>query len=376
MKTDTSNSSSSILMPTILYVDDEEHNLTVFEATFEDYYDVRTAESARQAFRILQNEPIHVLVTDQRMPEMTGVQLLEAVIDEYPEIVRLILTGYADMDAVVKAINSGRVYHYATKPWVERELKIVLDRAIANYRLRQRNRRLMAELSSKAAREEQIRKAFQQYVPATVVDELLDPRTKNRFQGESRIVAVLISDIRGFTSLANRLAPDQVVRFLNRYYSIMNAVVARNKGNINKYLGDGMIAVFGAPISSLNNAENAVRAAVEMVEELEAFNRDEAVEMVGEGVRIGIGVDMGEVVAGNVGSEEKMEYTVIGEPVAVAEEIEAQTKSVPGANPILISEGVYSWVDDLAEVEKLEPLRLPGQSQKSRLYRVRSLESS
>ncbi len=116
-------------LPKILYVDDEEHNLTVFEATFEDYYEVRTAESARQAFRILQNEAIQVLVADQRMPEMTGVQLLEAVIDEYPEVIRLILTGYADMDAVVKAINSGRVYHYATKPWKEQELKIILDRA-------------------------------------------------------------------------------------------------------------------------------------------------------------------------------------------------------------------------------------------------------
>ncbi len=375
MQASNPNDSGNLAMPTILYVDDEEHNLTVFEATFEDYYDVRTAESARQAFRILQNEPIHVLVTDQRMPEMTGVQLLEAVIDEYPEIVRLILTGYADMDAVVKAINSGRVYHYATKPWRERELKIVLDRAVANYRLRQRNRRLMAELSNKAAREERIRKAFQQYVPATVVEELLDHRTKNRFQGESRIVAVLISDIRGFTSLANRLSPEEVVDFLNRYYGIMNAVVARNKGSINKYLGDGMIAVFGAPISSLTNAENAVRAAVEMVEELEDFNRGEAAGIVGEDIHIGIGIDMGEVVAGNVGSEEKMEYTVIGEPVSIAEEIEAQTKRTAGDNPILISSSVYSWVDDLVEAEALEPLRLPGQNKESRLYRVRSLGS-
>ncbi len=375
MQVSNPNDSGNLAMPTILYVDDEEHNLTVFEATFEDYYDVRTAESARQAFRILQKEPIHVLVTDQRMPEMTGVQLLEAVIDEYPEIVRLILTGYADMDAVVKAINSGRVYHYATKPWREQELKIVLDRAVANYRLRQRNRRLMAELSNKAAREERIRKAFQQYVPATVVEELLDHRTKNRFQGESRIVAVLISDIRGFTSLANRLSPEEVVDFLNRYYGIMNAVVARNKGSINKYLGDGMIAVFGAPISSLTDAENAVRAAVEMVEELEEFNRGEAAEIVGEDIHIGIGIDMGEVVAGNVGSEEKMEYTVIGEPVSIAEEIEAQTKRTSGDNPILISGSVYSWVDDLVEAEALEPLRLTGQNKESRLYRVRSLGS-
>ncbi len=88
-------------LPPILYVDDEEHNLTVFEAAFEDFYDVHTATSARRAIRILRHTGIHLVIADQRMPEMTGVQLLEVVAREFPDMVRMILTGYVDVDAII-----------------------------------------------------------------------------------------------------------------------------------------------------------------------------------------------------------------------------------------------------------------------------------
>src|SRR4051812_32822571 len=92
----------------VLYVDDEEHNLISFKAAFRQFYHIHTAISAREGIKILREHPIHVIVTDQRMPEMTGVQFLEAIIPEYPDAIRMVLTGFSDVEAIIKAINSGR----------------------------------------------------------------------------------------------------------------------------------------------------------------------------------------------------------------------------------------------------------------------------
>ncbi len=354
----------------ILYVDDEEHNLVVFEAAYEDYYNIYTASSALEGIKILKTEKIHLIVTDQRMPEMTGMQFLEAIIPEYPDAVRIILTGFTDIDVIIQAINTGRVYQYITKPWNEKEFKVIMDRALENYDLRMRNIQLIDELKQKAAQEMEIRRIFQKYVPETIVNQMLSEEATDLFAGELRVVAVLFSDIRGFTAFSSKLKPDQVVNFLNKYFSVMNTIVSKHKGSVNKFLGDGLIAVFGAPISSLNNAENAVKAALEMVEALQKFNEDYAKEYVGEEIKIGIGINLGEVIAGNIGSEEKMEYTIIGDAVNVASRVEGLTKDRP--NSILISRSVYKWVDDLIEVEKLEPVQLRGKLDKIQLYRLLS----
>lgn len=352
----------------ILYVDDEQHNLTVFEAAFEDHYDVHTAVAARQAIDILRHEDIHLVIADQRMPEMTGVQLLEVVLSEFPDAVRMILTGFIDVDAMIKAINAGRIYQYVTKPWEEKELKVVIDRALEAYMLRLRNRALIEELQQKATRETEIRRVFQRYVPEAVIDEALATPTKELFLGEARIVAVLFADIRGFTPLAARLEPQQVVTFLNRYFGIMNRTITRHHGTVDQLLGDGILAVFGAPVSSLSNAGNAVTAALEMVEALEEFNRHEAVELAGEEIRIGIGIHQGEVVAGNVGSDERMEYTVVGDTVQVAMRVEELTKAEP--NSILISQSVHDWTKGQVEVEPLAPVALRESRRETQLYRV------
>lgn len=357
-----------VARPPILYIDDEQHNLTVFEAAFEDSYTIYTASSGHQALEILRSTEVHLVIADQRMPEMTGVQLLEALIDECPDVIRIILTGFVDIDAIIKAINAGRVYQYVTKPWDEKELKVIIDRALESYELRMCQRRLLEDLRQQAARETDLRQAFQKYVPASVVDELLDPRNADQFLGEARIVAVLYSDIRGFTALSSRLEPQRVVAFLNRYFSVMSGIVARHRGSVNRFLGDALVAVFGAPISSLNNAENAVRAALDMIEALDEFNRQEAASLVGEEIRIGIGIHMGEVVAGNIGSDIKMEYSVVGRPMTIAAQIEDFSKAVP--NSILISQRVNDRISDLVEVEALQTVELRECKEAIQLYRV------
>jgi len=118
---------------TILYVDDEENNLFSFKATFRIKYNVITALSGDEALRILYNNRIHIIITDQRMPEMTGVEFLERVLEKYPDPMRILLTGYADMGAVVDAVNKGKIFHYLAKPWNEEELNITIKRAYDKY---------------------------------------------------------------------------------------------------------------------------------------------------------------------------------------------------------------------------------------------------
>ena len=118
---------------TILYVDDEENNLFSFKATFRIKYHILTALSGDEALKILEANQVHIIVTDQRMPEMTGVEFLEKVLEKYPDPMRILLTGYADMGAVVDAVNKGKIFHYLAKPWNEEELDMTIKRAYQKY---------------------------------------------------------------------------------------------------------------------------------------------------------------------------------------------------------------------------------------------------
>jgi response regulator RpfG family c-di-GMP phosphodiesterase len=117
----------------VLYVDDEENNLFSFKAVFRVKYQVYTAISGDEALKILGEMPIEIIITDQRMPNMTGVEFLEKVIEKFPDPMRLLLTGYADMNAVVDAVNKGKIFHYLSKPWNEEELDMTINRAYEAY---------------------------------------------------------------------------------------------------------------------------------------------------------------------------------------------------------------------------------------------------
>lgn len=134
------------LVINILYVDDEIHNLNAFKASFRRIFNVFTAESAKEALPILEQNPMHIIITDQRMPQMTGVEFLESIISIYPDPIRILLTGYADIAAVIDAINKGQVYLYVTKPWQEDELRLYIEKAFEVFQLRKENKELNEKL--------------------------------------------------------------------------------------------------------------------------------------------------------------------------------------------------------------------------------------
>lgn len=130
----------------ILYIDDEENNLTVFYSTFRRNYKVHLATSGQEGLEIMKKHNMHLVISDQRMPKMTGIEFLEKIIPKYPDCIRMVLTGFSDVEAIIQAINKGRVYRYITKPWNKNDLKITIDHALETFNLKLQNRNLFADL--------------------------------------------------------------------------------------------------------------------------------------------------------------------------------------------------------------------------------------
>lgn len=132
----------------VLYVDDEQNNLFSFKAIFRTDYRITTAISAEAAVAFLAKEEFHVIVTDQRMPGMTGVEFLESILETYPNPVRILLTGYTDINAVIDAVNKGKIFHYLNKPWDEEELRNTINTAYELYKAREEQKDITEKLAN------------------------------------------------------------------------------------------------------------------------------------------------------------------------------------------------------------------------------------
>jgi DNA-binding NtrC family response regulator len=130
----------------VLYVDDEVGNLTAFKAAFRRDFNIFIVESAEEGIKVLDQNEIEIILTDQRMPETTGIEFLQSIMEKYPEAMRIMVTGFSDIEAVIDAINKGKVYKYITKPWDNDSLKITINQAYEVYQLRKENKQLTQSL--------------------------------------------------------------------------------------------------------------------------------------------------------------------------------------------------------------------------------------
>jgi class 3 adenylate cyclase/GAF domain-containing protein len=198
------------------------------------------------------------------------------------------------------------------------------------------NSKLYGETVSMAEHERGIRKMFQKFVPREIVDKIIHNAGKEKpLIDELKILTLLNIDIRGFSTLSKKIGPQRTVAILNRFFSAMGNIVFNHGGIVDKYLGDGFLALFGAPVSGNTDADNAIAAALEMKEGLQAVN-DLFVGELDAPLTMGISIHTGEAVVGNIGFEKKMDYTVIGDSVNVVFRLQDLTKAKP--NSILISE--------------------------------------
>jgi adenylate cyclase len=220
---------------------------------------------------------------------------------------------------------------------------------------------LAVALMLNAFERERVRDLFSRFVPEPVVDEVMKNVDEDlRLGGERRVVTVLFSDIRGFTTFSEARAPENVIEILNRYLTTMTDVILRHGGTLVTFMGDGIMAVFGAPIELEDHADRAYAAACEMAgSALDEFNEWMRAEGHGDGFRIGVGLNSGEVMAGNVGSEKRLEYTVIGDTTNTASRIEGMTKG--SGHMVMLSESTrLALTGKQPDLEPMDAMEVRG----------------
>lgn len=212
---------------------------------------------------------------------------------------------------------------------------------------------------------EMIKRAFTRYVAREVVEEVLKDPEHLMLSGERREATVVFCDIRGFTAISERLTPEQVVSLLNEFYTTAIETTFKHDGTLDKFLGDAVMCVFGAPIAHPDHTARAVKTAIDMRTALTELSKRRSIRGL-DPFEVGIGVALGEVVAGTVGTEERMEYTVIGDSVNVAARLQGHAK----AGSILLSRRTYEAVHDLVEALSRGPLKVRGKEEEVEVYEV------
>jgi adenylate cyclase len=224
-------------------------------------------------------------------------------------------------------------------------------------------------------RARQLHQTFGHFVGPETRDEIVDRYSSGELEGELREVTILFADIRGFTRRSSGEAPERVLELLNRFFTLARLAVVEKKGEVNKFLGDGFMAIFGAPRPKPDHADLAVASALDLLARLECFNR----ELMAQGqapLAVGIGIHSGPVVVGFIGASsgegklQRIEYSAIGETVNLCQRIEQLTKKCCG--PILISEQTRSRLRQEIRLEALGPQEVPGSALPVVVYRVLS----
>ncbi len=217
---------------------------------------------------------------------------------------------------------------------------------------------------------EMMKKAMGKYISKDVMQKVISDLDKLHVGGTKVIATVLFVDIRNFTSISEKLSPQEVTLILNEYFAKIEPIVAKYHGIINKYIGDGVLAVFGEPIRSESHALNAVKCAVEIIEEVKKLKEKFLAENKPP-IEIGIGINTGEVFAGNIGTDERLEYTVIGDNVNLAYRIETYNQLL--RTQFLISSHTYEYIKDKIDVVKLSEVYIKGKSMPIDIYEVLKL---
>ncbi len=333
--------------PVILCVDDEEIILNSLKRelndTLGDEYLIETAEGGEEALEIFtelleDGHEIPLVISDHIMPDIKGDEVLKRIHTHSPKTLKIMLTGQADMQAIVNAVNDANLYQYVAKPWEKASLNLTVKEALRSYFQEQKIEEQHTHLQNAYHELEQLNAAYERFVPREFLSflnkkSIVDVELGDQIQRE---ITILFSDIRSFTALSEQMNPQENFDFLNTYLRRMGPVIRKHQGFIDKYIGDGVMAIFPGRV------EDAILASTEMLHKLSNYN----LEREQEGrvpITIGIGVHIGSVMLGTIGEEERMESTVISDAVNFAARLEDLTKRY-GAS-LIVSEHTLACLE-------------------------------
>ncbi|HEY6130892.1 MAG TPA: adenylate/guanylate cyclase domain-containing protein [Halioglobus sp.] len=338
----------------ILAVDDlQENRELVARNLSRNGHFVITAASGEEALRALQQSDVDVVLLDLLMPGMDGREVLRRI-KEHPDwraTPVIVISGSQDMDGIIECIEAG-ADDYLFKPFNPVLLQARIKAGIERKRWHDREEQYRHQLERN---EKFIRATFGRYLSDEIVTDILERPEGLELGGDLRRVSIMMADIRGFTTLSENLAPAQVVTMLNRYLGTMTDIIMAHHGTIDEFIGDAILAVFGAPQRRDDDADRAVNCALAMqaaMIDINALNRAEGFPAI----TAGIAINTGDVIAGNIGSERRSKYGFVGHPMNVTSRIE----DITGGGEIQISDSTLQSLKGNFSLGRSQQIQVRG----------------
>ena len=336
--------------PRILIVDDEPFNVDYLEQELEDQnYVTVAAVNGQDALDKIQAEHPDLVLLDIMMPIMDGFAVLERIKADQStrDIPVIVISANNDLASVVKGIKMG-AEDYLPKPFEPTLLHARITASLEKKSLRDQQRKLLHTFASEAVAEQLMANGFS-------------------LGGKSMDATIMFTDIRSFTSYTEKYGAADIVEMLNDYFAAMFGPISNHMGVVNQIIGDGLMALFGTISQNGNHREQAVRAALEMLDVLEGFNQ-KRMAVNKPGIKIGIGIASGTVMAGYAGTQHRATYTCVGDTVNLAARIESHTK-IAGKS-ILIDSFTYKGLPNTIKTQPLGPVTFKGKSIPIDIYSV------
>jgi adenylate cyclase len=328
--------------PRILIVDDEPFNVDYLEQELEDQnYETLAAINGQDALDKIRVEHPDLILLDIMMPIMDGFAVLEYIKAEprTRDIPVIVISANNDLSSVVKGIKMG-AEDYLPKPFEPTLLHARISASLEKKSLRDQQRKLLHTFASEAVAEQLMAKGFS-------------------LGGKSMDATIMFTDIRSFTSYTEKYGAAEIVELLNDYFAAMFEPISNHMGIVNQIIGDGLMSLFGTLSQNGNHREQAVQAALEMLVVLEGFNQKRAA-VNKAGIKIGIGIASGTVMAGYAGTQHRATYTCVGDTVNLAARIESHTKTA--GKSILIDSFTYKGLPNTIRTQPLGPVLFKGKS--------------
>jgi class 3 adenylate cyclase len=348
-------------MPTILVVDDRPDAVQLLCDLLEmEGYDTAAAYDGHQALDSLRRRLPDLVLLDINMPNLNGYEVCQRMKAD-PKMAAvpvLMLTAWAEPDQRIKGLQMG-AEDYLAKPFDHREL---LARIETRLRAKQQADRLRTT-------QQTIRATFERFVPAHVVQRLLDDPSQVSLGGTEQMVTILFADLRGYTALAETLEPETLVGILNGHLTVAAQAVLAQEGTISHYSGDLVMAIFNAPLMQPDHAARAARAAVLLMEEMANYHDSLPPELC---MGCGIGIASGNAIVGNIGTKELFNFTAVGDTVNLAQRLE----DIAAPGEILLTESTNQLLPSVGfQTELRGRIALRGRSEPATVYTLLGLDS-
>jgi class 3 adenylate cyclase len=357
----------------IILVDDNPANLRTGKSVLSEKYTVFTVPSAEKMFDVLEKNDPALILLDVNMPGMNGyeaIKLLKAK-EETRNIPVIFLTGMTDANDEIEGLNLGAI-DYIAKPFIP---PLLLKRIEVHLLVESQRRTLEIQRRELKHYNDYLHKAFSTYLSGDLVHDILSDPSRLRLGGSKRRMTVVFTDIQDFSPLSEKLDPEDLVRLLNIYLSGLSDIILEQRGTIDKYVGDAIMAFFGAPLDIPDHALRACTSAILMKRK----ERELAGEFRESGLGAAplltrIGINTGSMVAGNMGSQRKMNYTIIGNAVNIASRLEGLNKMY--GTWVLASEETVGETRDNFLIRRLDRVRPVGIHTPVRIYELIEFNAS